>query len=130
MGPDDFGAGQTWTASGAWHDVVLITLQVKSGDITVRSLGTAMGDMAWRSDAGGSMTKYFVVASWNRWSLDEEMQADPGLSSVYRWRFEIGPKRREEFQIVVNRNWGVRFYPDSERARPGFAPACGPDGGG
>merc|ERR1719326_2870626 len=64
--------------------------------------------MPWSADA------YHIVGSFTDWNIEEKPLPDRGARIVVRRdapRAGSGNARREEFQLVGDRNWDKRIYP-------------------
>mmetsp|Transcript_68347 Transcript_68347/g.163986 ORF Transcript_68347/g.163986 Transcript_68347/m.163986 type:complete len:917 (-) Transcript_68347:80-2830(-) len=72
----------------------------------------------------------FIRGSWSRFEVLDEMRWVPSLmSGHYEHSITLGPTRREQFQLVVNRDMGQVLYPiETDAAQEIYID--GPDGDG
>lgn len=123
VGPDEGGSGKRWLAWGKEGEALVCSLRIQNGDIKVTVKTETMGERTWFGSTG---KVYYAAGSWGAWRC-EEMEEDPSMPDLRRCRFALGPRGREEFQIVVNQNWSLRMYPACHGSRPGESIVCGPD---
>mmetsp|Transcript_13158 Transcript_13158/g.37564 ORF Transcript_13158/g.37564 Transcript_13158/m.37564 type:complete len:673 (-) Transcript_13158:165-2183(-) len=113
-----------WHVQGRLGSAVTVRLRVADGAISVSAMSPQEGEVVWRSPPD-NRDRYYAVGSFNGWSFSE-MVADEAAPDVHRLQFGIGIRGVEHFQIVVNRNWDMRFYPAHANASPGLAIVYGP----
>lgn len=71
-------------------------------------------------------SRYFIVANWNTWQLDQEMQPDPEIQGLFRIEVHL-VRTCGEFQIVVNRDPDQVLVPSAEEYGEGTpSPVTGP----
>ncbi|CAL1136623.1 unnamed protein product [Cladocopium goreaui] len=69
------------------------------------------------SDPGVEVTSHHIVGSWEKWSIHKSaMAGDDGLRHRVVLRSDAPKGKasnsvREEFQIVGNKSWDLRYYP-------------------
>jgi len=131
IGPDDSGSGKRWLVWGEPGEIVIFRLCITDrGDFSVQVISRTMGELTWQSPLGRAGVVYDLVGSFSDWKFSgaSELQPDPSSPNIRRCQFKMGVKCKEEFQIVVNQNWGRRLYPEIAGDPTGACIACGPDG--
>jgi len=58
------------------------------------------------------------------------MTADEDQPGVHRYEVRLGSAGVEDFRIVIEKDWQLVLYPDTDQAGLGEGALCGPDGDG
>jgi len=133
IGPDDGGSGKRWLIWGEPGEIVIFRLCItNTGDFVVEVISDTMGDLTWQSPSGCCGVVYDLAGSFSEWKFNKasEMVADPANPDIRRCRFKMSARCKEDFQIILNQNWGRRLYPEVHGDPPGSSHTCGPDGKG
>lgn len=128
LGPDEYGRGFEWWLSGSIGDVFAVELQLALGEA-----GHISKEVTWRRVRQVQLSpeqlrlsaqrRFYVVGSWDHWSSRSAMSWDGE-----RYTLEVTLRGAENFQILVDGDWGCAIYPS--RPDAGFddgARLRGPD---
>lgn len=136
IGPIRGGQGKHWLIDGRSDGVpagTVYQVQFDWGEARKSLAWEALGRRPASEDDGDgarwaaqSTDLYSVVGSWDDWSSLGQMERD---TDVLVFHFSVGPRCREEFQIVVNQDLQTRLYPPSAGTAPGMSAVLGPDAG-
>lgn len=126
-GPDDGGHGSNWCIKGEVGDIFRIEFQRSTDESGFQSM-----KVSWRHVRNQSIdskvltearrTKYFVVGSWSGYRSRREMV----WNGTY-FSYEVSVEGKENFQILMNGNWGAVLFPNNPNQNPmEDSGLCGP----
>eukprot|EP00406_Dinophysis_acuminata_P000337 CAMPEP_0179212974 /NCGR_PEP_ID=MMETSP0797-20121207/1408_1 /TAXON_ID=47934 /ORGANISM="Dinophysis acuminata, Strain DAEP01" /LENGTH=1191 /DNA_ID=CAMNT_0020918655 /DNA_START=49 /DNA_END=3624 /DNA_ORIENTATION=- len=126
-GPDSEGEGKHWVIRGPVGE--LVTIQVKIADmaVTVKVVSPSKGPKIWRSTEDEDWHDYYIAGTWNDLELKRLKQVR-GQQGVHKHRMTMGYMGYEDFQIVLDNDWGQIMYPSVPGAGQDDGEVCMPDG--
>jgi len=125
-GPDEFGQNKSWAVRGPPGEMVTVRIEVVDAHITVMVDSATKGVKVWESIEGPKRHQYFITSTFNNWGLDE-MDADESAPGVFRYQGQVGEFGEEQFQIVLDEDKSLVYYPDAPDGKPGRCFVKGPD---
>lgn len=136
-GPDGYGLGKTWLLEGQIGDVFRVDfqrvvdidgndstrvacalLQSAASSTTSQAALTASlisGAAAGVEDARNVDHSYYLVGSWSSFTQLQDMDYDEA-AGAFTAEVTVGKSGREEFQILLNKNWLSAVHPNSPQA--------------
>mmetsp|Transcript_57890 Transcript_57890/g.148909 ORF Transcript_57890/g.148909 Transcript_57890/m.148909 type:complete len:1227 (-) Transcript_57890:138-3818(-) len=127
-GPDDCGSGKNWLVRGDKGEAVTVEFRVVDAQVALTVRSDSMGEKLWES-AVAEERMYCLTGFFNDWGFSPMMpdETEPG---VYRYQITFEGRGAEEFQIVVDGDWGQRLYPRTSYSGSGGDFVQGPDENG
>jgi hypothetical protein len=94
--------------------------------MVVRIMTASMGELTLQTNLDDPAGVYYVMRAATKWSF-ARMDAESDDPDVYTFNFDMPASGFEDFQIVLNQNLHMRYYPSSKSAAPESCLVCGPD---
>lgn len=130
---DEHRNGKSFQVRGAPGEKFTVTVQVAGGKVSLTLSSSSTGSKVFESGDGWNRHSYYVMGSFDKKSVPMVMDS-PG---VFRCTITTGGSFNEAynrfvetFQVVVDEDPGVAFYPNLEAALCSECIIYGPDGGG
>jgi len=130
MGPSDGNCGRAWAFHSPPLSPVTFELRVISGIITLMVTTSVDGKKVWSSAHQGDSAghTYSITGSFNDWGMTEMVDMVGSCDDeTYRCELPFAWSDKQEFQIVVDRDFGRTYYPQMKSAVPGHSILSGPD---
>lgn len=124
-GPDHLGTDKYWVVQGKQGEELKVRIEVLEGQILVQAGTYSWGARRWQSVLGRARKCFFVRGSWLQVALP--MEPEPERRDVY-WFHMTMENPTEEFQVLVDEDPRVAYYPEAGGFPSGSVFVAGPDG--
>jgi len=126
-GPDDAASGKYFLVRAKKHEDVTVQLTVMDGKISVTSTTDSGSSTTWESVSEQVSRTYHVMGTMNGFKATP---MDQDSRDTYRCRIPLSDYEPQDFQIIVDEDKSLAFYPDQNSDASGDALTMGPDGSG
>mmetsp|Transcript_105544 Transcript_105544/g.293885 ORF Transcript_105544/g.293885 Transcript_105544/m.293885 type:complete len:1262 (-) Transcript_105544:214-3999(-) len=132
-GPDHMGYGKKWVVTGPVDELVKVKLEIEDGKVIVTVVSKSMGEKVWESVEGWDRHTYWLAFEDGPVT---RMNMDPEVPGIFRAHGAIGQKFSEElrglcekFNVIVDEDPDLGFYPDIPNASTDECIVHGPEMG-
>lgn len=126
-GPDDACSGKHFLFRAKKHEDVTVQLCVLDGKMSITATSDSGAATTWESVSDQAPEFFSVMGSMNGYALTP-MEEDS--RKVYRCRVALSDYEPHDFQIVVDDDKKLAYYPDQSTSTSGDALTLGPDADG
>lgn len=117
-GPDELGQGKHWVLRGPPGERLVITLKLIDGLFKLVVDSPTKGTKTWTSSEKEGWHDYYISGSWQNWGLSLMTPMPDRGKGVFHTMVTVGKERREEFKIVMDRDWELSLYPEVANSGP------------